>query len=164
MNSYKVEFENVWRKGVGELRKEIVTIWKQYNPGFEEDNINERINQLVYIIKNDMGHVVGISTAYKAYIKQLRNYFYAIRLTIIPSYRAPGLASAFIVKTRDFLESIHREDGPERIIGIITLVENEDFKQVRREAIWRASQLVYIGNSSKGHHIRVYYFKGATIM
>jgi len=164
METRNIEFENVWRKGVGELRKEIITIWKQYNPGLEEEKANERIGQLVFLIKNNMGQVVGISTAYKAYIKQLKNYFYAIRLTILPSYRGPGMASALIVKTRDFLEAIHKQDGPERIIGMITLVENEEFKVARREAIWKASQMVYIGNSSKGHHIRVYYFKGATVI
>ncbi|HRW99105.1 MAG TPA: hypothetical protein P5280_06425 [Cyclobacteriaceae bacterium] len=164
METRNIEFENVWRKGVGELRKEIITIWKQYNPGLEEEKANERIGQLVFLIKNNMGQVVGISTAYKAYIKQLKNYFYAIRLTILPRYRGPGMASALIVKTRDFLEAIHKQDGPERIIGMITLVENEEFKVARREAIWKASQMVYIGNSSKGHHIRVYYFKGATVI
>jgi len=42
-------------------------------------------------------------------------------------------------------------------------VENELVKKNKREAIWPASKMIYAGNSAKGHHIRIYYFKGATL-
>lgn len=163
IDHHKVTFENLWQKDLGELKKEIITIWKQYHPGLEEDNAEERAKQIVFVIKNEFDQVVGISTAFKAYIKQLRNYLYAFRILILPEYRRPGLSTKLIIETRDFLESIHQQDETNRAVGIISLVENEGLKKVKREAILSASKLVYIGNSSKGHHIRVYYFKGATI-
>ncbi len=163
IDHHKVTFENLWQKDLGELKKEIITIWKQHNPGIEEQHADERAKQIVFVIKNEFDQVVGISTAYKAYIKQLRNYLYAMRILILPEYRRPGLAAKLIVETRVFLESIHQQDDENRAIGVITLIENEGLKKVKREAILSASKLVYIGNSSKGHHIRVYYFKGATL-
>jgi GNAT superfamily N-acetyltransferase len=163
IDHHKVTFENLWQKDLGELKREIITIWKQYHPEMEAQHADERARQIVFVIKNEFDQVVGISTAFKAYIKQLRNYLYAFRILILPEYRRPGLAARLIVETRDFLESIHQQDETNRAIGVITLVENEGLKKVKREAIFSASKLVYIGNSSKGHHIRVYYFTGATI-
>lgn len=163
MNKHSVSFENLWGKHPGELQKEIITIWKQFSPSLDAEKAEDRLRQLVFVVKNEFEQVVGISTAQKVYVKQLRNFLYSVRLLIVPTYRQPGLASKLIVLTRDFLESIHQQDGPERSIGVITLVENKEYGETRREAIWRASQMVYIGNSGNGHQIRVYYFKGATI-
>lgn len=158
----KLVFENVWRKDIQDIRKDIVAIWQQHG-GPEDGHVEERLKQLVYIIRNEFNQVVGISTAFKVQIKQLRNYLYAFRCIIVPQYRIPGLASKFLVLTRDFLESIHESDGPEKAIGVITLVENTKINEHRTEAIWPASKMVYIGNSKNGSQIRVYYFKGARI-
>lgn len=158
-----VTYENLWRKDLGELKKEVVTMWKQHNPGFEEAKAEERANQIVLVAKNEFDQVIGVSTAFKVYIKQFRNFMYSIRLMVLPEYRSQKLATDLLVRSRDFLESIHQEDLPDQPIGLITLVENELLKKNKREAIWPASKMIYAGNSSKGHHIRVYYFKGATI-
>jgi hypothetical protein len=158
----KLVFENVWRKEATEVRQQVMNIWKQMG-GLDQQQAAQRIDQLVYVVKDDSGKVIGISTAFKAYIKQLRNHLYAFRCMLVPECRIPGLTSKLLVITRDFLEAIHEQDGEEKAIGVITLVENERIKQSRTEAIWPASKMVYIGNSKEGHHIRVYYFKGARI-
>lgn len=163
MDHQEVTFENLWRKDLGELKREIITIWKQHNPGIEEQHAEERAKQIVFVIKNEFEQVIGLSTAYKVFIKQFDNYFYSIRLLILPEHRSNKFATTLLVKSRDFLESIHKEDKPNPALGIITLVENELLKQNKREAIWPASKMIYAGNSNKGHHIRVYYFKGAML-
>lgn len=161
-NNNALVFENVWRKNVFE-RQEIKSLWRQFNPGLEEKKAEERLGQIVWLVKNEFNQVVGISTAQKVYIKQLRNYLYSVRLLVIPFARQPGLATKLLVMTRDFLEAMHVQDGHDKCIGIITLVENNEYAALRREAIWKASQMVYIGNSGKGRQVRVYYFKGALI-
>ncbi len=158
-------FENLWQKKDSPFHPSIVQLWKKNVPGMPEEQFTNRLDQIVFAIVNENGEVVGVSTAYKAYVKLLRNYMYAFRCLVNPVYRAPGLPSALIVKTRDFLEEIHASDseGGEQCIGMITLVENEGFRKVRNEAIWSASKMVYIGNSAKGYPIRVYYFNKALI-
>ena len=156
-------FENLWKKDVNHISGQVLDVWKRH-AGPVGPKATERLGQLVFVVRNDEGDVVGISTAFKAYVKQLRNYFFALRLMLIPEYRIPGLTSRLLVSTRDFLESIHgHESIDEKAIGIITLVENQRLKEGRNEAIWPASRMIYIGNSREGHHIRVYYFKGARI-
>ncbi len=155
-------FENVWGKHVFE-QQEIKTIWKQFNPGLDDDQVEERLQQIVWLVKNEFHQVVALSTAYPAFIKQLKLYMYAVRLMIVPGYRIPGLMSKILVDTRDFLEANRPEPEESEPQGIITLVENEKLKKLRNEAVWPASRMVYIGNSKKGHRIYVYYFKGALI-
>lgn len=154
--------ENVWGKDVSLIREQVLEIWKGHG-GLMGKQADDRLKQLVFVVKDDTGAVVGMSTAFKAYVKQLRNHFFAIRLMLIPEYRIPGLTSGLLVSTRDFLESIYMEDTTGQAIGLITLVENRRLKENRNEAIWPASKMVYIGNSGEGHPIRVYYFKGARI-
>lgn len=154
--------ENVWCREVDSIRDQVLEIWRHHG-GPIGDQAEDRLRQLVFVVKDEMGRVVGISTAFKTYIKQLRNHFYAIRLMLVSGYRIPGLTSHLLVSTRDFLESVHEQDDTDQAIGLITLVENPLLKEHRNEAIWPASGMVYIGNSKEGHHIRVYYFKGARI-
>ena len=155
-------FENVWERSPDNLREQVQALWQAHG-GPTGTAAEERSKQLVFVVKDANGSVVGVSTGFKVYIRQLRNYFFAIRLMIIPGYRIPGLTSKLLVSTRDFLESIYSRDGTNPAIGIITLVENPRIRENRNEAIWPASGMVYIGNSGEGHHIRVYYFKGARI-
>lgn len=158
----KVVFENVWQKNLAGVGEEVEQIWRRHG-GPIGANAQERLRQLVFVLRAGDGAIVGVSTAFKVYVKQLRNYFFAIRLLLVPEYRIPGLTSKTLLATRDFLESIHLQEGVDPAIGIITLVENDRLKEKRNEAIWPASRMVYIGNSPEGHHIRVYYFKGARI-
>ena len=156
-------FENVWGKDVSHVRTQVLNIWKQHGGPIGEKG-QDRLRELLFLVKNSAGEVVGMSTAFKAYIKQLRNHFFVFRLMIVPSVRVPGLTSKLLLLTRDFLESVHTEETNDPPIGLLTLVENEELKKFRNEAVWPASKMVYIGNSKGGHHIRVYYFKGVRIL
>lgn len=162
-DNQKLVLENVWKRDVSHIGGQVLEIWRT-NAGPVGEEAIERLRQLVFVVRNDRGNVVGMSTAFKAYVKRLRNHFFALRLMLVPDYRVPGLTSKLLVATRDFLESIHGLEEANKAIGILTLVENDRLKEKRNEAVWPASRMVYIGNSGDGHHIRVYYFKGARIL
>jgi hypothetical protein len=156
-----IVFENIWQKDRPELHRQIKDHWEQLF-AIDPAEIEKRIKEVVFVIHDGGGSVAGISTARKVFVKQLKNYLYGVRFMISPGYRIPGLMSKLVMQTRDFLEEIHKEDQPHPCIGLIVLVENEHMKkQLRAPAL--ASGFVYIGNSSAGHHVRVYYFKGSHI-
>jgi len=157
----KLIFQNVWKNTDSEIRDQVISIWKNFSK-LTPEKIDERIGQLLYVVKNEDNKVVGISTAFKTYIKQLRNHLYVYRCMITPDSSIPGLDAKLTVMSRDFLESIHRADGSGEAIGVLALIENPKLKE-RALAKWPASGFVYIGNSMEGKHIRVYYFKGARI-
>jgi hypothetical protein len=161
LSTKQIAFENVWLTESSSVKEAVAKVWKNYFT-MNEDETQLRAQQLVFIVRDEDGEIIGISTAYKVYIKQLRNFLYAVRFMILPQYRIPGLLPQLVTKTREFLESIHDKDHTERCIGLIALIENEEMKKKIRAAIL-PSGFVYIGNSGAGHHIRVYYFKGARI-
>jgi hypothetical protein len=156
-----IVFENIWQKDRPELRQHIKDHWERlFELGTKE--IENRIQEVVFVIHDGTGSVAGVSTARKVYVKQLKNYLYGVRFMISPGYRSPGLMSKLVMYTRDFLEEVHKQDQQHPSIGLIALVENEHMKKKLRAPVL-ASGFVYIGNSSAGHHIRVYYFKGSHI-
>jgi|APTNR8051073442_1049403.scaffolds.fasta_scaffold00032_96 hypothetical protein len=158
-------FENLWQRNDSSFYPKIKQLWKHHFPFLTEEQMNGRLRQLVIVVSNRVGEVVGVSTCFKVYVKQLRNHMYAFRIFIVPEYRIPGLTEIIMLKTRDFMEGISQEGGQEntRCLGMITIVENERIMKNRTEAIWPASKMVYIGNSPQGHHMRVCYFKKAMI-
>lgn len=157
--------ENLWKKDEPAVKEAVMKLWLSNFPAMPQHIFQERLDQLVFVVRNQNGNVVGVSTAYKVYIKHLKNYMYSFRCFLDPLHRIPGLTTKLIVSTRDLLEEIYQTDGPEneRCIGMITLVENERILKYRKEAIWPGSGMVYIGNSPKGNHLRAYYFNKALI-
>lgn len=157
--------ENLWKKNDPVVKEAVMKLWQKNFPGMPKHTFQERLNELVFVVRSKSGEIVGVSTAYKAYIEHLKHHLYSFRCFLDPTARIPGLTTKLIVITRDWLEETYQTDGPEneRCIGMITLVENERILKTRREAIWRGSGMVYIGNSPKGYELRVYYFKKALI-
>lgn len=156
------EFENQWISQSATTRQEVMAFWnanKLLKPGVSGE---ERAKEIVWVVRNASRKVIAVSTAFKAHFKQLNNNFYVFRCAIAPDSRGPGLMSKILVETRDFLESIHKKD-PEPCVGLMTFVENPTINKGRREAVWPASKMVYMGETPDGKQIRVYYFKGARI-
>jgi hypothetical protein len=158
-------FENLWKKSETEWHSKIQQLWKRNFPMMPEHILSERVREVAFAVTTAEGEVVAVSTAYKTYIEQLKHHLYGFRCFVDPAYRVPGLTTKILVKTRDWLEAIYLNDGPDhdRCIGVITMVENERLMKYRNEAVWRGSKMVYIGNSPQGKHLRVYYFKKALI-
>jgi hypothetical protein len=148
-------FENVWKQDVPQIKKQAIAIWRQ-SPVIDPASMEDRARQIVFVAKNDRGQVVGITTAYKAYVKQMQNFFYMYRCLVVHEYSTPGLETKLTILTRDFLESVYRSEK-DHIIGLMAIVQHPKLKEIGK-AIWPSTKLTYIGNTSEGHHIRVYYF------
>ena len=155
-------FRNIWAQDDEALKEKVMTFWTTLQAIPSNVDLKTRANELV-IVAMDGEEVVGVTTAQRSKVKQLNdNYFYAFRTLIHPNYRMPGLVDKLAVLTRDYLDSLYQAQKTD-CIGLITLVENEQMKQQRREAIYPSTGFVFIGKSKAGHHVRVCYFPGAKI-
>jgi hypothetical protein len=163
MTGYRTEqlvFENVWHRDVPEVRRQAIAIWKQ-SPAIDASSMEERARQIVFVAKNNNGQVVAITTAYKAYVKQFRNFFYMYRCLVVREYSLPGIETKLTILTRDFLESIFKADK-DQIIGMMAIVQHPKLKAIKK-AVWPSTKLTYLGNTAEGHHIRVFYFPNVSI-
>ncbi|MGE0773205.1 MAG: hypothetical protein AB7K37_15955 [Cyclobacteriaceae bacterium] len=157
-----LRFDICWKKVNPVVRGELLKFWTESGL-LAAEHASKRAEEVVMVVRNDAGEIVGVSTAYKSAVKQLGNPFYFFRCAIHPRERHPGLTSTLLVKTRDYLESIHLQDGEPVCKGLMTVVENPRINEGRREAVWPASKMIYIGSTKEGNQVRLYYFKGATI-
>jgi hypothetical protein len=158
--------ENMFERLPQVLKHEIAELWKREGALVEEKKIEERLNQVVFIIQDyETGLVAGVSTAEKKKVKALNNnYFFEFRCFIAEAFRVAGLDVKLSRETFDFLESIGSQDT-DKPIGIVTVLENEELKQqpVWRRAVWPEIDMYFVGYTTSGNPIRVHYFKNARI-
>lgn len=155
-------FLPVWGAALIEESVEVIDLWTVAG-GLSESEAQRRIPELVFIVKHKSGRVAGVSTAVKTYVSQLNNYLFAYRSLILPEFRAPALDTQLIVRSKELLQEAARIEKENNCVGIIVIVQNEWIKQEWRQAKWSGADMLYIGNSPEGHHLRVGYFKGAKI-
>jgi hypothetical protein len=159
-----IKIENVWRKSVPKIREEVIDFWKVNKLLPAGVSPEERALDVVLILREESGGIVGISSAFHIQFKQLNNnYFFAYRSVILPSHRIPGLAQKIIVETRDILEEYAKTMTENKCIGMVSFVENKGVMEKINDAVWPSSKMVYIGNDKQGRQVRLYYFKGAMI-
>jgi len=158
--------ENVFKQVPQGLKLEIAELWKREGALAEERKIEERLNQVIFVIQDsETGLVVGVSTAEKKKVQTLNNnYFFEFRCFITKTFRVAGLDVKLSRETFDFLESIGSQD-PDKPIGIFTVLENEELKQqpVWRRAVWPEIDMYFVGFTTSGNPIRVHYFKNARV-
>lgn len=145
-----------------ELADEVIHLWT-HSAGLTAEQARQRLQELVLVVRNATGKVIGVATAGKTYFQQIQNYVYAYRCFIEPEARIPALDTQMIVRTKDFLQKKSEHETENRSVGILTIVQNEVIKQNWKQAIWLGADMIYVGNTPEGHHIRIGYFKNAII-
>lgn len=157
-----LKFECLWEVGGEEDREKVRAMWRKYGAMKDESHLQKRSGEIVYVVKNAEDEVVAVSTARPVQAPFLNNHhFYEFRCFIEQAFRIPGLDSLLAVKTKAFLEQ--QKDSVTKFKGILMIIENETIRTQRTKAVWPASEMVFVGYNSKGHHVRVGYFKGARI-
>lgn len=155
-------FECYWNRESEDEMAQVKAMWRQYHAIDDEEEIEKRIKQVVFVVKDQEGRIGGVSTARPLQIKFLGgHFFYEFRCFIAPPFRAPGLDTFLAVKTKAFLAGL--EGSGTNFKGIVMVIENQEIKKQRTKAVWHDTEMVFAGYTKEGHHIRVGYFKGARI-
>lgn len=145
-----------------ELSAEIVKLWTEFAV-LQQPEAERRLSELVLVLKNKSGKVIGVSTVVKTLLPQIHNYVYAYRYFILPEFRAPTLDTQMIVRTKNHLQEISALETDKKCVGIMVIVQNEKLKAQWRQAVWLGADMIFMGNTPQGHHVRVGYFKHARI-
>jgi len=155
--------ENVRSEKSPALKEEITAFWLHEGALGDRDATMQRVEQVIFIVRNEAGEIAGVCTVYEYYYKRLENYFYYYRTFIGAAYRKIQLAKILLRTTRDYLNRQFVSGENTRVIGMLLVVENEMLKKYRNEAVWKKTGFVYIGKNSRGDHMRIFYFEGARI-
>lgn len=161
MDQQGYQIENVWQEKNEALQEEIVTFWLEQKALPEREQAAQRVNQVVYVVRDSEGRIVGLNTAYPQLNQRLGNYFFYIRGFVSPVHRRNKILERLTKDTYDFFNQRFQEGKNPRIIGLFAVVESKALQQHVSEAIREG--FVYIGQDKQGNHLRVAYFDGASI-
>jgi hypothetical protein len=145
-----------------EISAEVVKIWTE-RAGLDRAEAERRLGELVLLARSTAGQIVGISTAIKTYVPQIQNHVYVYRCFILPEFRAPALDTQMIVQSKHHLQQVSKSEMDQKCVGIMVIVQNEILKKNWRQAVWRGADMIYMGDTPQGDHMRIGYFKGARI-
>ena len=145
-----------------EIASEVIEIWTEF-AGLDKAEAQRRLAELIMVVKDEAGKVVGVSTAVKTHLPQIQNYVFVYRCFILPKFRVPALDTQMIVRSKNHLHQISKSETEKKSVGIMVIVQNETLKKNWRQAVWRGADMIYMGNTPKGDHMRIGYFKQARI-
>lgn len=161
IESNDLVIQTVWEAKSPELVEEIINTWKKYNALPPEVDTQKRANQVVLVVRNGNGEIVGITTAAQFFYQPLKNELFALRGMLVPDFRVPGLFIKMITTTIETLESnTKKSNESNKPIGVIAEVEVPNIKSGRFTKL--ASGMTLLGFSSQDHPVYAYYFQGAT--
>ncbi len=143
-------------------REQILRLWTE-RAGLQEIEANRRVQELVLVARERSGKIIGLATAYKGRLDQIHNWVYFYRCFIDPEFRAPALDTQMLYQTKVKLEEKNKVDTESKCVGIALIVHNEIIKRHWNQAVWQGADMMFIGCTAEGNHIRIGYFKNAVI-
>ncbi|MEM7551196.1 MAG: hypothetical protein AAF363_16055 [Bacteroidota bacterium] len=159
----ELQFEAVWKSASEETREEVIRYWVNNRLIPQTDSPERRVQEVIYVLRNSSHEVVGVSTASKLYLNFIGHHFYSFRCHIHPDFRGPAVDTQLLIKSKELLESKHKEGKEPLCVGLVVIVQNEEINKKWNYAVWPGVDLTFIGSDEKGNHIRICYFEGIKI-
>ena len=141
---------------------ELVAFWGRLG-ALAGDAADARLPEVVCVVRNDGGTLVGASSAYDARLRLIGNR----RLWVFRGLLEPGVAGsveqALINATFDALDDERRRvlDAP---AGMCVLVTDRAVMSDLPQAVWPATKLLYAGYLPDGTQVRLRWFEEASIL
>lgn len=158
-NGYRLT--SVYKRIDSTLRDEIIALWAD-NGAIPLAEAERRVQEVVFIIRNQEGRLAGVSTVYLQKFMAEETPFYFMRMFIRPEDRGLiGLYRIASQKTREFLKTFKQPGCKPK--GVIIIIENPKFlrkgnKKSLEERGWK-----YFGQGPMGNHIWYECFDGSLL-
>jgi hypothetical protein len=138
---------------------DVLAVWTGEG-GLPAQEAQRRLSELLLVASDSQGSVAGIATAYLARNEQLRADMWHLRAFVPQAHRMSNIAISLAVGGRRRLVERFVSGEDERGLGMIFEVENEGLKRAFPKGLWMPSDVLYVGDSPRGAHVRVHYFPG----
>ena len=143
---------------------DVLALWQREGAIVERDEAVRRVQEvLVASVHVPTGELVGVSSAYLASSPQLRMNLWWMRALVAADHRRQLLARAMTQRSIDWLEHRFVTGADRRGSGVALIGQNDELKRTRTEAVLPGSRFMFIGETERGHRIRVRYFAGAEV-
>jgi hypothetical protein len=142
--------------------EDVLELWAR-ETGISAGEARKRVNQVQLVAVNESGGLAGISTAYVQRNAQLRMDLWHYRTYVAVAERNHSLSGRLALAVRDHLEQRFITGEDTRAAGMAFEVENEGLKSYFNRALWLPLNFPFIGENSRGAHVRVHFFPGARV-
>jgi hypothetical protein len=138
----------------------LLRFWER-NGALRGDAAKARLAQVVCLLADGDGEVVGANSVYPAAIESVGGVTFWVYRSLLMS-EATDAGPAMVKAAFDALEAEFdpEGDGP---AGLCLLVDDRDLLRRRPEAEWSDPRLLYAGYLEDGRQVRVAYFEDARI-
>ena len=156
-SGYRIEPFSEQERVTGE---DVVAFWTKEG-ALDLREAQRRVAEILLVASDRVGRPVGVSTTVLRRIDQLRADLWYARVFVGAAHRRSHLAIGLALGARDWLARRFASGEDRRAIGIVFEVESEVLKRFFPQAIWPRTEFAFIGETSTGSHVRVFYFPGA---
>lgn len=139
---------------------DVIAFWEREGAGLMEGEAERRVEEVQVVGTAADGELVAVGTAYLKHSVQLGLDLWHYREFVAEAHRASRLGWAMSLVGRDYLQQRSVGGVDTRAAGILFEVENEDLKKHMDYGVWPTIDSLFIGENSRGDHVRVHYFPG----
>lgn len=157
MSGYRVELF-AEQDAVGE--QAVIDLWTREG-AIAPDEARRRVREVLQIATDGDGEPVGVSTAFLLHSVRLGVVLWHYRFFVAEAHRLSDIGVTMALAGRDHLESLFASGRDRRGAGLLYEIENEDLKRYRNDAHMQPTGVTFIGENTRGDHLRVRWFPGA---
>lgn len=122
-----------------------------------------RIDQVQLVAVADDSELVGVSSAFIEQKPRLRMDLWNYRTFVASGYRHSSVAARLLFGNLELLERRFVSGEDTRAQGILFELENEDVMRGLNAAVWPQTGYTFIGENTRGSHVRIRWFEGARV-
>ena len=148
--------EPVYRKLTKQLRNEIVVFWLENGALTDIHKAKQRVDQVVFVVRNREDDIVGISTVYSTPYGDDGETFLNYRMFLHPNHRVAGMMRAVTKATRCFFNDNQTHRGTTR--GMIICTENRKLMRPGMKRVLLRSEWDYVGKDDRGFDVWMFRF------
>ncbi|HEY5318395.1 MAG TPA: hypothetical protein VIJ20_10470, partial [Solirubrobacteraceae bacterium] len=140
--------------------EDIIALWLREG-GLSLGEAQRRLTEVLLVVSDARGQVVGVCTRYLHRNEQLRTDMWYVRGMVAAAHRRSSIGYWVSISSRDYLSRRFVSGEDRRGIGVVYEIENHFLKHVYPMGYWEPNDFIFIGETAAGQHVRVHYFPGA---
>ena len=159
---FAFDIRPAWRLGDPDIERDAIDFWARNGLLPDTVKAEDRASELVAVAYSG-GRVIGATTASLSRYSPLRARFAFLRGAVDPAFRRRQVGRTLLQVSRPLLEQWSAEHPEEKVLGLGSIVESDQFAELRRFPVSPDGQLVLVGYLEDGRQVRVSWFAHARV-
>ena len=152
LDFYGYRIIDVWKKTTAEQREEAAYFWLNEGAIHHKSQALQRTNQLVTLVRDSSGFLVGVSTAYLAVLGKVKTPHYFYRMFISPGNRRSMLMIRVVQFSKEVLKQ-YTQEGVELPSGMVIVTENPKIMRPGARRLLRRYGYHLLGKNGRGQDV-----------